>query len=135
MENRRSFENKFFKDAQANIVALLDNAGATVVKYRYDAWGKCTIVSDNSGINIATINPFRYRSYYYDTETKLYYLQSRYYNPEVGRFVNADNAEILFNVSKTVDFNLYAYCGNDCVNEKGLFFQRKKLILNNWDMI
>ena len=58
--------------------------------------GKVLSVTDANGVDIskaethiANINPFRYRSYYYDTETKLYYLQSRYYNPEVGRFVNA----------------------------------------------
>jgi len=68
--------------------------------------------------HIANINPFRYRSYYYDTETKLYYLQSRYYDAGVGRFINADNVDVLFSVSKIVDFNLYAYCSNDCINEK-----------------
>ena len=53
-----------FKDAKANIVELLDNNGAVVVKYKYDAWGKCTITFDTSDVNIATINPFRYHSYY-----------------------------------------------------------------------
>ena len=71
--------NKYRKDAQANIVALLDNKGAVVVKYKYDAWGKCnTVVLEESATEIATLNPFRYRSYYLDTETGLYFLKTRY---------------------------------------------------------
>ena len=74
-----------------------------------------------SGLNnktIALLNPFRYRSYYYDVETGLYYLNSRYYDPEIGRFINADDISIL---SEGKDFfnglNLYAYCGNNPVND------------------
>ena len=72
-----------------------------------------------SGLNnkaIALLNPFRYRSYYYDEETGLYYLNSRYYDPEIGRFINADDISVL---SEGKDFfnglNLYAYCGNNPV--------------------
>ena len=61
----------------------------------YDAWGVCTIVGDTTEEGIAGNNPFRYRSYYYDDETGLYYLQSRYYDPVVGRFINADMPEML----------------------------------------
>ena len=67
------------KDVQANIVALLDNSGAVVVEYKYDAWGKCqTTVVDSTATEIANLNPFRYRGYYYDTETNLYFLKTRY---------------------------------------------------------
>ena len=108
----------FYKNLQGDVIAITDDSGVTVARYAYDAWGKCTIVSDNSGVGIATINPFRYRSYYYDVEAKLYYLQSRYYDPAVGRFINADDVEVLFSASNTIGFNLYSYCDNDCVNEK-----------------
>ena len=67
--------------------------GEIVAKYSYDAFGKPTIVFDNSGKSIAHYNPYRYRSYYYDIETGLYYLQSRYYDANTDRFVNADAPE------------------------------------------
>ena len=63
--------------------------GRIVARYTYDAWGKCT-VQNADGWTAGDANPFRYRGYYYDTETGLYYLNSRYYDPEVGRFINAD---------------------------------------------
>ena len=86
------------KDVQGNIIALLDSNGRIVVKYAYDAWGYHTVYDSNGNINtdknfIGNINPFRYRSYYYDTETKLYFLKTRYYDPEVGRFISPDSIE------------------------------------------
>ena len=106
----------FNKNLQGDIIEITDQNANIVARYTYDAWGKCTIVSDNSDVNIATINPFRYRSYYYDVETGLYYLQSRYYDPAVGRFINADVLnKTIIEVNKTY-FNLFSYCNNDPVN-------------------
>ena len=91
----------FYKNLQGDVIAITDDTGETVARYTYDAWGKVLTVTDANGTaitdinHIANINPFRYRSYYYDTETELYYLQSRYYNPEVGRFINGDNEQSL----------------------------------------
>ena len=103
------------KDAQANIVALLDNNGSVVVKYKYDAWGKCnTVVLDESATEIANFNPFRYRSYYFDTETNLYFLKTRYYDPEVGRFTTIDDISYL-DPESVNGLNLYAYCLNNPV--------------------
>ncbi|MBQ8164362.1 MAG: RHS repeat-associated core domain-containing protein, partial [Clostridia bacterium] len=83
--------------------------------YTYDAWGKCDIVSDTSGCAIASVNPFRYRGYYYDTETKLYYLNARYFDSEIGRFISADDISYL--EPETIGgVNLYAYCGNNPVS-------------------
>ena len=79
------------KDAQANIVELLDNSGSVVVKYRYDAWGKCVVDASTTNTTLANLNPFRYRSYYYETETNLYFLKTRYYDPEIGRFMTIDD--------------------------------------------
>ena len=74
-----------------------------------------------SGLNnktIALLNPFRYRSYYYDEETGLYYLNSRYYDPQIGRFINADNISTLDVTQIALNgLNLYAYCLNNPVNE------------------
>ena len=84
-----------------------------MVKYTYDAWGNHT-VEDNTDCNLGTLNPFRYRGYYYDAETGLYYLQTRYYDPEIGRFVTIDDVAYL--APDTVGgLNLYAYCNNNPV--------------------
>ena len=103
----------FFKNLQGDVIAIVDKDAQTVAKYSYDAWGVCTIESDISDSNIASVNPFRYRGYYYDSEIGMYYLQTRYYNPTVGRFINADEAEILYACINVTDENLFSYCGNN----------------------
>ena len=110
----------FLKNLQGDIIAITDKNGATVAKYRYDAWGGCAITLDDPETGIATINPFRYRGYYYDAEIELYYLQSRYYDSTAGRFINADSVNTL---QRPVDgrfTNLYRYCNNNPVNETDL---------------
>mgnify|MGYP000428076144 FL=1 len=103
----------FFKNLQGDVIAIVDKDAQTVAKYSYDAWGVCTVAQNSSDCNIASVNPFRYRGYYYDSEIGLYYLQSRYYNPTVGRFINADEAEILYACINVTDENLFSYCGNN----------------------
>ncbi len=83
----------FQKNLQGDIIEIVDKNCHTVTKYSYDAWGQCTVVVDTTSCGIATINPFRYRAYYYDQEIGMYYLQSRYYDPVVCRFVNGDMPE------------------------------------------
>ena len=86
-----------------------------MVKYNYDAWGKCnTVVLEESATDIANLNPFRYRSYYYDTETNLYFLKTRYYDPEIGRFMTIDDISYL-DPDSINGLNLYAYCGDNPV--------------------
>jgi len=106
----------FLKNLQGDIIAITNQNGQTIAKYRYDAWGKCTVTSDTSGSNISGINPFRYRGYYYDPEIGMYYLQSRYYAPEIGRFVNADDARIFTAQSKEIGLNAFEYCDGNPVN-------------------
>ena len=101
---------------QGDVIAITNNKGKVVASYTYDAWGVCTIVSDNTGI-IARVNPFRYRSYYYDQGIGLYYLQSRYYDPQVSRFINGDEAVILNISNELLSCNLFCYCENNSVNE------------------
>ncbi len=73
---------------------------------------------DNPNAKLAILNPFRYRSYYYDSETNLYYLNSRYYDPELGRFINADDISVLdISRSELNGLNLYCYCLNNPVND------------------
>ena len=101
------------KNIQGDIVRIYNNSGTLYGEYRYDAWGKCTIITDLSGI--ATINPFRYRGYYLDNETGLCYLNSRYYDPAVGRFLSPDSLEYL-EPEDLGGLNLYSYCNNNPVN-------------------
>lgn len=103
----------FIKNLQGDIIAILDKDAQTVARYSYDAWGVCTVTQDTSNTDIANANPFRYRGYYYDKETSLYYLQNRYYDAEVGRFLNADDIEILYTFGKANEYNLYAYCSGN----------------------
>ncbi len=105
----------FFKNLQGDVIAITDQDGKTVAQYEYDAWGVCTVTQDTTTVGIAAINPFRYRGYYFDQETGLYYLQSRYYNPVVGRFVNADIPETIFGQNCIVGIDLFTYCENDCI--------------------
>jgi len=100
----------YIKNLQGDITGIADENGAIIVNYTYDEWGKLLSLTDNSesGI-IGALNPLRYRGYYYDTETGYYYLQSRYYNPSWGRFINADVIEQINGLS------LFAYCDNSPV--------------------
>lgn len=101
---------------QSDVIAIVDKDAQTVARYSYDACGVPTIKEDTSGYNIATVNPFRYRGYYYDAETKFYYLQSRYYDPEVGRFINADELLFLGKERTPLNYNAFSYCENNVVN-------------------
>ena len=109
----------YLRDGQGNIIAIVDSTGSVVVQYYYDAWGNHKVVDANGDEitnqnNIGNLNPFRYRGYYYDTETGLYFLQTRYYDPEVGRFLNRDSVQ--YADPETINgLNLYAYCLNNPV--------------------
>ena len=89
-----------------------------VVEYTYSPWGEVLSTTGDEADTIGAINPFRYRGYYYDEETGLYCLNSRYYDPETGRFINADTTDILTAspTSSGYDKNLYAYCDNDPIS-------------------
>lgn len=119
------------KNLQEDIVGIFDADKNLIAKYVYDVWGNILSITDenendisNISEHVANINPFRYRSYYYDSETKLYYLNNRYYNPTWGRFINADGG---IGINKDIlTYNLFAYCSNNPVNNsdyngKGIF--------------
>ena len=105
----------YIKNLQGDIVKIVNQDGNTVVTYTYDALGKITKQTDTTTYGIAKLNPFRYRGYVYDDETGLYYLQSRYYDPVTGRFINAD----VYCDTNTDIFgtNMFTYCNNDPVNQ------------------
>ena len=103
----------YLYNVQGDVIAIVRAAtGQVVAKYTYDAWGNCT-VTNAAGYAVGDKNPFRYRGYYYDTETGLYYLNSRYYNPEFGRFISADGQLSGGNIAGA---NLYAYCYCNPIN-------------------
>ena len=123
------------KDVQGNIIGLIDSDGRRVVEYVYDAWGNHAVLDSNGNdltdaSHIGNRNPFRYRGYFYDAETGLYYLQTRYYDPETGRFLNMD--DLSYADPQTIHgLNLYAYCGNNPVmyiDPTGTFFFTTLLI-------
>ena len=101
----------YLRNGQGDIVKLIDNSGAAVVEYTYDTWGKQLSCTGSLASTLGALNPFRYRGYVYDEETQWYYLQSRYYNPEVCRFLSADS-QIDRNAG-IIGYNLYAYCANN----------------------
>ena len=105
-------------NAQGDVIALLNANGALVASYNYGAWGNYSVHDKDGKKNTSTsfighINPLRYRGYYYDRETRLYYLQSRYYDFANCRFINADGQLSVVDFSAV---NLFAYCGNNPVN-------------------
>ena len=100
------------KNVFGDVTEIYDEAGTLVGKYNYNAFGECEIETDEGGI--AEKNPIRYRGYYYDEETGFYYLKTRYYDPEIGRFITIDNTSYLDSDSVN-GLNLYAYCGNNPV--------------------
>ena len=156
------YEYTYKKNIQGDIIGIYDSNNALICKYIYDAWGNHkTLILSNNGeyvdisstsdytninnnyIYIATLNPFRYRGYYFDTDTGLYYLNTRYYDPELGRFINADAIDNI-NMNLINGLNLYTYCSNNPMmftDSKGsnwlsdLWNKTKKFFKENWDVI
>ena len=102
----------YILNAQGDVVRIVNSSRSVVASYTYDPWGK---IISSSG-TLADINPLRYRGYYYDSETGFYYLQSRYYDPEIGRFINADSYAST-DATGLLSTNMFAYCENDPVNK------------------
>lgn len=117
--NFNGAEYYYIYNAQGDVVGLVDTSGTQVVRYNYDAFGNAlSITGSLSGASqVGGMNPYRYKGYRYDTDTKWYYLQSRYYSPELSRFVSSDFAEILsLTTGVLLSHNLFAYCSNNPIN-------------------
>ena len=121
------FEKNLFGD----VLRVYTN-GTTVAEFKYDSWGNLVGSSGSMADNVK----FRYRGYYYDDETGFYYLQSRYYDPSLGRFISADQLELLASLSRTLgQLNLYAYCGNNpimYIDETGMSWSSFWANVGNW---
>lgn len=118
------YEYYFRKNIFGDIVGVYDPTKGLLATYTYDAFGNSVVDYTNTSNNKAYLNPFRYRGYYWDDELELYYLQSRYYDPEVGRFISPDSIENI-NPNAIFGLNLYAYCYNNPIN-----FKKSNLIVN-----
>ena len=100
----------YIVNLQGDVLGLVDSNGDEVVRYTYDAWGKVLSTTGTLASSLGALNPFRYRGYVYDTETGLYYLRARYYNPIWNRFLSADSS--LSQLNELIAINLYTYCLN-----------------------
>ena len=120
-------------NAQGDVVALVDGTGKVVVEYSYDAWGQPLTITGSMKDTLGKANPLRYRCYVYDEETGMYYLGSRYYNPVMGRFINADN--VIPGIGGDLrGYSAFAYCFNNPINMCDLSGHWPKWIedVNNW---
>lgn len=117
---------------QNDVIDIVDEHGKIVVSYTYDTWGRIVANVGSMASTLGQLNPFRYRSYCYDEETGLYYLNSRYYDPVTGRYLNPD-VVLGANDMDPMSYNLYVYCNNDPVNRMdptGHFFEWVKNTVN-----
>ena len=104
-----------------DVVSITDTNDTELVQYEYDPWGKCIVAfpmqNDDSVTKLADLNPIRYRGYYFDSETGYYYLQSRYYDPDICRFINADLPQLAkAQKNIAIGINVFAYCSNNPIN-------------------
>ena len=103
----------YVKNLQGDIVKILDEDGNEKASYVYNAWGYILSQSEDE---LSSINPLRYRGYVYDEDTAMYYLQSRYYDPTTGRFINADDTAYIGATGTVLSANIFTYCENNAVN-------------------
>lgn len=104
----------YIRDQLQNIIGITDINGKIVVKYSYDAWGAIKSIIDTSSSGIGKLNPFRFKGYYYDNESSMYYCKTRYYVPQWGRWLSPDSIEYL-NPESVNKLNLYTYANNNPV--------------------
>ena len=103
----------YLYNLQGDVIGLVDSAGSLVVEYKYNAWGSITGRAGSLSETLGKLNPFRYRGYVYDEETWMYWLKSRYYYPELSRFISADDTAQMCAYDDFTSANLYVYCGNN----------------------
>lgn len=119
---RNGVQYVYLTNTRGDVIGITDSAGNVLFEYVYDEWGSLIKLNlpdeeNTDDVWLANANPLRYRGYYYDSETGYYYLQSRYYDPSICRFINSDVPEILrISKNSSVGTNSFAYCNNDAVN-------------------
>ena len=109
----------YVRNGQNDVIRLIDGDNNTIVEYAYDSWGRQISCTGLLASTLGNLNPFRYRGYVYDAETGLYYVTSRYYDPEIGRWINADTTDVLsLPYYHSGQYNLFSYCNNGPVNDR-----------------
>ena len=104
----------YLYNAQGDVIAIIDDYAERVANYEYSAWGELLSVTGSKADTVGVLNPFRYRGYCYDTETGFYYVSSRYYDPEIGRWINADG--YVSTGQGVLGNNMFAYCLNNPIS-------------------
>jgi RHS repeat-associated protein len=112
--NYNGTEYTYIRNGQNDIIGLVDGLGVLVVSYTYSTYGEVVSTTGSLASTLGIANPYRYRGYHFDTETGYYYLQSRYYDPQIGRFINADVG--VDTGAGVIGTNLFDYCANNPVN-------------------
>ena len=112
--NLNGKEYFYIRNVQNDVIGLHDSEGKVVVNYSYDTWGNIVSITGSLKDSVGKKNLYRYRGYRYDEDTGMYYLQSRYYNPEWGRFINSD--ALIGQPGDLLSFNMFGYCHNNPVN-------------------
>jgi RHS repeat-associated protein len=120
----------YLKNIQQDITGIIDENNNLVVECNYDGYGNIISMVDNTTNKIGEKNPYRYRSYYYDCETSWYYLNSRYYNPNIGRFITMDEIEYLGGTSTILSYNLFTYCEGNPIIYGDNDGKAKELLIN-----
>ena len=119
---KKNYQYYLITNTRGDVIETRNGDGNVNARFVYDAWGKLIAVTNASGTPLSQ-NSFayqislKYRGYVYDRETGLYYLQSRYYDPETGRFINADDVDYLGATGTEISYNAFAYCGNNPIND------------------
>ncbi len=119
---KKNYQYYLITNTRGDVIETRNGNGNVNAKFVYDAWGKLVSVTDANGNALSTDSfayqiSLKYRGYVYDNETGLYYLQSRYYDPETGRFLNADDVDFLGASGTVLGYNAFAYCENNAVND------------------
>ena len=114
-EDQKQGTYYYLYNMQSDVIGMVAEDMSPVVTYEYDTWGKLLSVSGEKKDTVGKLNPFRYRGYVYEEESGLYYVSSRYYDPEVNRFISPDTIDVLEVQDDLYDKNLYAYCDNNPV--------------------
>ena len=129
-------------NSRGDVEDLRKESGALYARYVYDSWGNVLHIYSGTGTteitdtaNLAIQNPFRYRSYYYDSDIEMYYLQSRYYDAKVGRFINCDDVSYIGVSESEISYNPFAYCENNPVNCSDVTGCLKKHWWNNVEYV
>ena len=108
----------YLKNLQEDIIGIVDEFGDTVLSFNYNTWGVLTYSVDETDeilVQLKKALPLTYRGYYYDYDSGLYYIENRYYNPEIGRFINADSVNNMVSTNTILGFNVFTYCENNPV--------------------